>query len=183
MDFFKYCKEIKRIKEKEFKLKSENFEEENLKARDRYYQALYEKEGREYTPSYFDVENQNLEKEEENIEENLENIFAKSLDNHILIDRKESRIKQIESMSAKDIESRALNILTQGEYQKNLEKLVELTNLYIKLEDKSKFEYTQQKFDLERYFLGLRENEFFMQKFEKMKENIRDKYSLEKEEF
>ena len=128
------------------------------------------------------MENQNLEKEEENIEENLENIFAKSLDNHILIDRKESRIKQIESMSAKDIESRALNILTQGEYQKNLEKLVELTNLYIKLEDKSKFEYTQQKFDLERYFLGLRENEFFMQKFEKMKENIRDKYSVEKEE-
>ncbi|MEE1476601.1 MobA/MobL family protein [Fusobacterium sp.] len=182
MNFFQYCKEIKRIKEKEFKLKSENFEEENLKARDRYYQALYEKEGREYTPSYFDVENQNLEKEEENIEENLENIFAKSLDNHILIDRKESRLKQIESMSAKDIESRALNILTQGEYQKNLEKLVELTNLYIKLEDKSKFEYTQQKFDLERYFLGLRENEFFMQKFEKMKENIRDKYSLEKEE-
>lgn len=182
MNFFQYCKEIKRIKEKEFKLKSENFEEENLKARDRYYQALYEKEGREYTPSYFDVENQNLEKEEENIEENLENIFAKSLDNHILIDKKESRIKQIESMSAKDIESRALNILTQGEYQKNLEKLVELTNLYIKLEDKSKFEYTQQKFDLERYFLGLRENEFFMQKFEKMKENIRDKYSLEKEE-
>ena len=182
MNFFQYCKEIKRIKEKEFKLKSENFEEENLKARDRYYQALYEKEGREYTPSYFDVENQNLEKEEENIEENLENIFAKSLDNHILIDRKESRIKQIESMSAKDIESRALNILTQGEYQKNLEKLVELTNLYIKLEDKSKFEYTQQKFDLERYFLGLRENEFFMQKFEKMKENIRDKYSVEKEE-
>ncbi len=182
MNFFQYCKEIKRIKEKEFKLKSENFEEENLKARDRYYQALYEKEGREYTPSYFDVENQNLEKEEENIEENLENIFAKSLDNHILIDRKESRLKQIESMSAKDIESRALNILTQGEYQKNLEKLVELTNLYIKLEDKSKFEYTQQKFDLERYFLGLRENEFFMQKFEKMKENIRDKYSVEKEE-
>ena len=182
MNFFQYCKEIKRIKEKEFKLKSENFEEENLKARDRYYQALYEKEGREYTPSYFDVENQNLEKEEENIEENLENIFAKSLDNHILIDRKESRIKQIESMSAKDIESRALNILTQGEYQKNLEKLVELTNLYIKLEDKSKFEYTQQKFDLERYFLGLRENEFFMQKFEKMKENIKDKYSVEKEE-
>ena len=182
MDFFKYCKEIKRIKEKEFRLKSENFEEENLKARDRYYKALFEKEGREYTPSYFDVENQNLEKEEENIEENLENIFAKSLDNHILIDRKESRLKQIESMSAKDIESRALNILTQGEYQKNLEKLVELTNLYIKLEDKSKFEYTQQKFDLERYFLGLRENEFFMQKFEKMKENIRDKYSVEKEE-
>lgn len=182
MNFFQYCKEIKRIKEKEFKLKSENFEEENLKARDRYYQALYEKEGREYTPSYFDVENQNLEKEEENIEENLENIFAKSLDNHILIDKKESRLKQIESMSAKDIESRALNILTQGEYQKNLEKLVELTNLYIKLEDKSKFEYTQQKFDLERYFLGLRENEFFMQKFEKMKENIRDKYSVEKEE-
>ena len=182
MNFFQYCKEIKRIKEKEFKLKSENFEEENLKARDRYYQALYEKEGTQHTPSYFDVENQNLEKEEENIEENLENIFAKSLDNHILIDKKESRIKQIESMSAKDIESRALNILTQGEYQKNLEKLVELTNLYIKLEDKSKFEYTQQKFDLERYFLGLRENEFFMQKFEKMKENIRDKYSLEKEE-
>ena len=173
MDFFQYSKELKKIKEKEFKLKSENFEEENKKARDRYYQALYEKEGREYTPSYFDVENlkeNNIE--EENIEENLENIFAKSLDNHILIDRKESRLKQIESMSDKDIESRALSILTKGEYQKNLEKLVELTNLYIKLEDKSKFEYTQQKFDLERYFLGLRENEFFMQKFEKMKENI-----------
>nr|WP_317280484.1 MobA/MobL family protein [uncultured Fusobacterium sp.] len=182
MDFFSYCKEIKRIKEKEFKLKSENFEEENLKARDRYYQALYEKEGREYTPSYFDVENQNLEKEEENIEENLENIFAKSLDNHILIDRKESRIKQIESMSAKDIESRALSILTKGEYQNNLEKLVELTNIYIQLKDKSKFEYTQQKSELEQYFLGLKNNEFFMQKFEKMKENIRDKYSLEKEE-
>lgn len=183
MDFFSYCKEIKRIKEKEFKLKSENFEEENLKARDRYYKSLYEKEGREYTPSYFDVENQNEDvQEEQNIEENLENMFTKSLDNHILLDRKESRLKQIESMTDKDIESRALSILTQGEYQKNLEKLVELTNLYIKLEDKSKFEYTQQKFDLERYFLGLRENEFFMQKFEKMKENIRDKYSLEKEE-
>ena len=85
-------------------------------------------------------------------------------------------------MTDKDIESRALSILTKGEYQKNLEKLVELTNLYIKLEDKSKFEYTQQKSELEQYFLGLKNNEFFMQKFEKMKENIRDKYSLEKEE-
>ena len=182
MNFFQYCKEIKRIKEKEFKLKSENFEEENLKARDRYYKALYEKEGREYTPSYFDIENQNEENKEENIEENLENVFAKSLENHILLDRKESRLKQIESMTDKDIESRALSILTKGEYQKNLEKLVELTNLYIKLEDKSKFEYTQQKSELEQYFLGLKNNEFFMQKFEKMKENIRDKYSLEKEE-
>lgn len=182
MDFFQYSKELKKIKEKEFKLKSENFEEENLKARDRYYKALYEKEGREYTPSYFDVENQNEENKEENIEENLENVFAKSLENHILLDRKESRLKQIESMTDKDIESRALSILTKGEYQKNLEKLVELTNLYIKLEDKSKFEYTQQKSELEQYFLGLKNNEFFMQKFEKMKENIRDKYSLEKEE-
>lgn len=183
MDFFKYCKEIKRIKEKEFRLKSENFEEENLKARDRYYKALFEKEGREYTPSYFDVENlkeNNIE--EQNIEENLENIFAKSLDNHILLDKKESRLKQIESMSDKDIESRALSILTKGEYQNNLEKLVELTNIYIQLKDKSKFEYTQQKSELEQYFLGLKNNEFFMQKFEKMKENIRDKYSVEKEE-
>ena len=146
MDFFKYCKEIKRIKEKEFRLKSENFEEENLKARDRYYKALFEKEGREYTPSYFDVENlkeNNIE--EQNIEENLENVFAKSLDNHILLDKKESRLKQIESMTDKDIESRALSILTGGEYQKNLEKLVELTNIYVKLEDKSKFEYAKQK--------------------------------------
>lgn len=183
MNFFQYCKEIKRIKEKEFKLKSENFEEENKKARDRYYQALYEQEGREYTPSYFDVENQNEDvQEEQNIEENLENIFSKSLDNHILLDRKESRLKQIESMTDKDIESRALSILTQGEYQKNLEKLVELTNLYVKLEDKSKFEYTQQKSELEQYFLGLKNNEFFMQKFEKMKENIKDKYLNEKEE-
>ena len=182
MDFFQYSKELKKIKEKEFKLKSENFEEENKKARDRYYQALYEKEGREYTPSYFDVEKQTEENKEENIEENLENIFARSLDNHILLEKKESRLKQIESMTDKDIESRALSILTKGEYQKNLEKLVELTNLYIKLEDKSKFEYTQQKSELEQYFLGLKNNEFFMQKFEKMKENIRDKYSLEKEE-
>lgn len=183
MNFFKYCKEIKRIKEKEFKLKSKNFEEENLKARDRYYKALFEKEGREYTPSYFDVENlkeNNIE--EQNIEENLENMFTKSLDNHILIDRKESRLKQIESMSDKDIESRALSILTGGKYQKKLEKLVELTNIYVKLEDKSKFEYTQQKSELEQYFLGLKNNEFFMQKFEKMKENIKDKYSVEKEE-
>lgn len=183
MDFFKYCKEIKRIKEKEFKLKSKNFEEENLKARDRYYKSLYEKEGREYTPSYFDVDNQNENvQEEQNIEENLENMFTKSLDNHILLDRKESRLKQIESMSDKDIESRALSILTQGEYQKNLEKLVELTNIYIKLEDKSKFEYAKQKSELEQYFLGLKNNEFFMQKFEKMKENISDKYEKEKEE-
>lgn len=183
MDFFKYCKEIKRIKEKEFRLKSENFEEENLKARDRYYKALFEKEGREYTPSYFDMENlkeNNIE--EQNIEENLENVFAKSLDNHILLDKKESRLKQIESMTDKDIESRALSILTKGEYQNNLEKLVELTNIYIQLKDKSKFEYTQQKSELEQYFLGLKNNEFFMQKFEKMKENIRDKYSVEKEE-
>ena len=183
MDFFKYCKEIKRIKEKEFRLKSENFEEENLKARDRYYKALFEKEGREYTPSYFDMENlkeNNIE--EQNIEENLENVFTKSLDNHILLDKKESRLKQIESMTDKDIESRALSILTKGEYQNNLEKLVELTNIYIQLKDKSKFEYTQQKSELEQYFLGLKNNEFFMQKFEKMKENIRDKYSVEKEE-
>lgn len=183
MDFFSYCKEIKRIKEKEFKLKSENFEEENLKARDRYYKSLYEKEGREYTPSYFDVENQNEDvQEEQNIEENLENMFAKSLDNHILLARKESRLKQIESMTDKDIESRALSILTKREYQKNLEKLVELTNIYVKLEDKSKFEYAKQKSELEQYFLGLKNNEFFMQKFEKMKENIKDKYLVEKEE-
>ena len=186
MDFFQYCKELKKIKEKEFKLKNENFEEENKKARDRYYQALYEKEGREYTPSYFDIEKQTEENKEENkeenIEENLENVFVKSLENHILLDRKESRLKQIESMTDKDIESRALSILTKGEYQKNLEKLVELTNLYVKLEDKSKFEYAKQKSELEQYFLGLKNNEFFMQKFEKMKENIRDKYSLEKEE-
>lgn len=183
MNFFQYYKEIKRIKEKEFKLKSENFEEENKKARDRYYKALCDKEGREYTPSYFDVDNQNENvQEEQNVEENLENMFTKSLDNHILLDRKESRLKQIESMSDKDIESRALSILTQGEYQKNLEKLVELTNIYIKLEDKSKFEYAKQKSELEQYFLGLKNNEFFMQKFEKTKENISDKYEKEKEE-
>lgn len=41
--FFEYCKQIREIKEKDFEEKSKNFEEENRKARDRYYKKLNKK--------------------------------------------------------------------------------------------------------------------------------------------
>ena len=41
--FFEYCKQIREIKEKDFEEKSKNFEEENMKARDRYYEKLNKK--------------------------------------------------------------------------------------------------------------------------------------------
>lgn len=43
LKFFEYCKQVREIKEKDFQEKSKNFEEENKKARDRYYKKLNKK--------------------------------------------------------------------------------------------------------------------------------------------
>ena len=61
-----------------------------------------EKDFEKYADSYF----------------NFEDIFVKSLENRVLLHKKEARLKQINSISDADIESRALNVLTHGEYSK-----------------------------------------------------------------
>lgn len=176
LEFFNYAKKIKEIKEKEFKLKCENFEEENTKARDRFLRGVCEIEGKEYVSSNFEVLKNQLEDTL-----NFQNIFVTSLENRVLLHKKEARIKQINSISDADIESRALNVLTHGEYSKKEARLQELNKL--------KKDYFGQDFDvdpeikeIQNYFKNLSANEYFQNKLSNMKDNIRDKYAHEKEE-
>lgn len=176
LEFFNYAKKIKEIKEKEFKLKSENFEEENTKARDRFLRGVCEIEGKEYVSSNFEVLRNQLEDTF-----NFQNIFVTSLENRVLLHKKEARIKQINSISDTDIESRALNVLTHGEYSKKEARLQELNKL--------KKDYFGQDFDvdseikeIQNYFKDLSDNEYFQNKLSNMKDNIRNKYAHEKEE-
>ena len=113
LEFFNYAKKIKEIKEKEFKLKCENFEEENIKARDRFLRGVWEIRGKEYVSSNFEVLKNQLEDTL-----NFQDIFVTSLENRVLLHKKEARLKQINSISDADIESHALNVLTHGEYSK-----------------------------------------------------------------
>lgn len=176
LEFFNYAKKIKEIKEKEFKLKCENFEEENIKARDRFLRGVCEIRGKEYVSSNFEVLKNQLEDTL-----NFQNIFVASLENRILLHKKEARIKQINSISDADIESRALNVLTHGEYSKKEARLQELNKL--------KKDYFGQDFDvdpeikeIQNYFKNLSDNEYFQNKLSNMKDNIRNKYAHEKEE-
>ena len=176
LEFFNYAKKIKEIKEKEFKLKCENFEEENSKARDRFLRGVCEIRGKEYVSSNFEVLRNQLEDTL-----NFQNIFVTSLENRILLHKKEARIKQMNSISDADIESRALNVLTHGEYFKKEARLQELNKL--------KKDYFGQDFDvdpeireIQNYFKDLSNNEYFQSKLSNMKDNIRDKYAHEKEE-
>lgn len=176
LEFFNYAKKIKEIKEKEFKLKCENFEEENSKARDRFLRGVCEIGGKEYVSSNFEVLKNQLEDTL-----NFQNIFVTSLENRVLLHKKEARIKQINSISDADIESRALNVLTHGEYSKKEARLQELNKL--------KKDYFGQDFDvdpeikeIQNYFKDLSDNEYFQNKLSNMKDNIRDKYAHEKEE-
>ena len=176
LEFFNYAKKIKEIKEKEFKLKCENFEEENIKARDRFLRGVCEIRGKEYVSSNFEVLRNQLEDTL-----NFQNIFVTSLENKVLLHKKEARIKQINSISDADIESRALNVLTHGEYSKKEARLQELNKL--------KKDYFGQDFDvdpeireIQNYFKDLSNNEYFQSKLSNIKDNIRDKYAHEKEE-
>ena len=176
LEFFNYAKKIKEIKEKEFKLKCENFEEENIKARDRFLRGVCEIRGKEYVSSNFEVLKNQLEDTL-----NFQNILVTSLENRVLLHKKEARIKQINSISDADIESRALNVLTHGEYSKKEARLQELNKL--------KKDYFGQDFDvdpeikeIQNYFKDLSNNEYFQNKLSNMKDNIRDKYAHEKEE-
>lgn len=174
---FDYAYKLKKIKEKEFRLKSENFEEENQKAKERFIKKYCEEEGIIYSPSVFDVQQKKIESEF-----NFENIFIKSLDTKILIDKKEKRLKQINSISEKEIENKALSILTKGEYSKKLEKLEELTEFYNNLKNKNNFKFIDKKKELEKYFQDLNNSQYFKEKLSATIKNIKYKYNTEKEE-
>lgn len=177
LEFFNYAKKIKEIKEKEFKLKYENFEEENLKARERFLRGVCEIRGKEYVSSNFEVLRNQLEDTL-----NFQNIFVTSLENRVLLHKKEARIKQINSISDADIESHALNVLTHGEYSKKEDRFKELNAFKEKYPKKFNSQLEAEKEELQNYFKDLSSNEYFQNKLSNMKENIKDKYAHEKEE-
>ena len=177
LEFFNYAKKIKEIKEKEFKLKYENFEEENLKARERFLRGVCEIRGKEYVSSNFEVLRNQLEDTL-----NFQNIFVTSLENRVLLHKKEARIKQINSISDADIESHALNVLTHGEYSKKEDRFKELNAFEEKYPKKFNSQLEAEKEELQNYFKDLSSNEYFQNKLSNMKENIKDKYAHEKEE-
>lgn len=177
LEFFNYAKKIKEIKEKEFKLKCENFEEENSKARDRFLRGVCEIRGKEYVSSNFEVLRNQLEDTL-----NFQNIFVASLENRVLLHKKEARIKQINSISDADIESRALNVLTHGEYSKKEDRFKELNAFEEKYPKRFNSQLEAEKEELQNYFKDLSNNEYFQNKLSNMKDNIRDKYAHEKEE-
>lgn len=177
LEFFNYAKKIKEIKEKEFKLKCENFEEENIKARDRFLRGVCEIRGKEYVSSNFEVLRNQLEDTL-----NFQNIFVTSLENKVLLHKKEARIKQINSISDADIESRALNVLTHGEYSKKENRFKELNAFEEKYPKRFNSQFEAEKEELQNYFKDLSNNEYFQNKLSNMKDNIRDKYAHEKEE-
>ena len=176
LEFFYYAKKIKEIKEKEFKLKCENFEEENIKARDRFLRGVCEIGGKEYVSSNFEVLRNQLEDTL-----NFQNIFVASLENRILLHKKEARIKQINSISDADIESHALNVLTHGEYSKKEDRFKELNAFEEKYPKRFNSQLEAEKEELQNYFKDLSNNEYFQNKLSNMKDNIRDKYAHEKE--
>ena len=177
LEFFNYAKKIKEIKEKEFKLKCENFEEENIKARDRFLRGMCEIGGKEYVSSNFEVLRNQLEDTL-----NFQNIFVTSLENRILLHKKEARIKQINSILDADIESHALNVLTHGEYSKKEDRFKELNAFEEKYPKRFNSQLEAEKEELQNYFKDLSNNEYFQNKLSNMKDNIRDKYAHEKEE-
>lgn len=177
LEFFNYAKKIKEIKEKEFKLKCENFEEENIKARDRFLRGVCEIRGKEYVSSNFEVLKNQLEDTL-----NFQNIFVTSLENRVLLHKKEARIKQINSISDADIESHALNVLTHGEYSKKEDRFKELNAFEEKYPKRFNSQLEAEKEELQNYFKDLSNNEYFQNKLSNMKDNIRDKYAHEKEE-
>lgn len=177
LEFFNYAKKIKEIKEKEFKLKCENFEEENIKARDRFLRGVCEIRGKEYVSSNFEVLKNQLEDTL-----NFQNIFVASLENRILLHKKEARIKQINSISDADIESHALNVLTHGEYSKKEDRFKELNAFEEKYPKRFNSQLEAEKEELQNYFKNLSDNEYFQNKLSNMKDNIRNKYAHEKEE-
>ena len=179
LKFFEYASKIKKMKETTFKLKSENFEEENKKAKERFMKKCFEEEGIEFNPSVFDIQ-QNQQKKPE-LEFNFENIFVKSVENKILADQKEKRFKHINSITDKDINERALKILTKGKYQKNLKELEELTSFYNELPNKDTFEFKEKKNELEKYFNDLKNSKYFQDKLTAISKNIKYKYDSEKE--
>lgn len=177
LEFFNYAKKIKEIKEKEFKLKCENFEEENIKARDRFLRGVCEIRGKEYVSSNFEVLKNQLEDTL-----NFQNIFVASLENRILLHKKEARIKQINSISDADIESHALNVLTHGEYSKKEDRFKELNAFEEKYPKRFNSQLEAEKEKLQNYFKNLSDNEYFQNKLSNMKDNIKNKYAHEKEE-
>lgn len=177
LEFFNYAKKIKEIKEKEFKLKCENFEEENIKARDRFLRGVCEIRGKEYVSSNFEVLKNQLEDTL-----NFQNIFVASLENRILLHKKEARIKQINFISDADIESHALNVLTHGEYSKKEDRFKELNAFEEKYPKRFNSQLEAEKEELQNYFKNLSDNEYFQNKLSNMKDNIRNKYAQEKEE-
>ena len=176
IEFNNYAKKIKEMKEKEFKILSENFDVENEKAKERFIKSLYEKEGKEYVPSDFDI-TENIKKEQFN----FENIFITSLENQVLINKKENTLKKINALTKEDKTNRALKILTKGKYAKNLNELENLNGIYSQLADKSKFPFTDRKLELENYFDELKTNEHFNIKLKATIENIDSKYKKSKE--
>ena len=177
LEFFNHAKKIKEIKEKEFKLKCENFEEENSKARDRFLRGVCEIGGKEYVSSNFEVLKNQLEDTF-----NFQNIFVTSLENRVLLHKKEARIKQINSISDADIESHALNVLTHGEYSKKEDRFKELNAFEEKYPKRFNSQLKAEKEEFQNYFKELSNNEYFQNKLSNMKDNIRDKYAHKKEE-
>lgn len=176
IEFSNYAKRIKKMKEDQFKILSTNFEIENEKARERFLKSYCEKEGKEYVPSNFDVKNNLADNQF-----NFENIFITSLENQVLINKKEAILKQINSLTNEDMKNRALKILTKNEYFKNLKKLEEMNNLYDSLESKDQFQFTKEKLDLETYFRLLENDNDFNIKLNSTIKNIEKKYEKSKE--
>lgn len=195
IEFFNYAKEIKDLKEKEFKLKSENFEEENQKAKEKFLKKFLGEEN--YSSLNFDTtekqkENQEEQpaeqKEESQIEKqveeqfNFENIFLESIENNILIDKKENRLKQLNSITEEDVQSRAFNIVSKGEYPKKVARLKEIDELYDSLVDKNNFKYTTEKAELEASIEAYKNDEDFINKTTAMIFKINSQMEEEKAE-
>lgn len=170
MKFYNYSKKIKELKEKEFKFKKQNYKQENELARERYYLS----EGIEYNPSNFDIQ-------EKITHFNLENMFMTSVDNKILLDLKKNRVKEIGYASKEEtIKLKALDTLTKGKYSISLKRLNSLNEIYNQLANKEMFKFKEEKKEIEDYLNSITKNEYFSKKLEKMKENILEKYNLEK---
>lgn len=173
VEFFNYAKRIKELKEKEFRLKSENFEEENQKAKERFLKGFLGEEN--YNSLDFDVSEKQVEEQF-----NFENIFLKSIENNILIDRKEGRLKQLNSITKEDVESRAFNIVSKGEYPKKVARLKEIDELYNSLTDKENFKYSTEKAELEASIEAYKNDEEFINKVSSMMFEINSQMDEEK---
>lgn len=179
LEFYEKAQEMKKLKEKIYKFRKENYEEENKKAKYRFFNNIKEEIS---TISLFSVENFKEKDNELKIEEyyTFENAYKYSIDNAIIRDKKLKRLKQIEQQFRENsFITRAYDNLTNKEYSYSLKKLSEIEkSLSITPEDEF---LIREKKEVTDYLESIRNDIELNEQAQKMIYVVEKKAAIERE--